>query len=144
MTVYSYLITILKKYNKSIDDIQWIGCKDFQIVKDDFFAYIQEKEYKELELDLPYDLLIVGKDFGVEINDFGDIFVYKSLPERPNKTINLKYLSTSNISEDEMENLKNSIHSTYDTAWVLYTSLNSDNNTFNLLKSFDEFVKADN
>ena len=70
--------------------------------------------------------------------------MYKSLPERPNKTINLKYLSTSNISEDEMENLKNSIHSTYDTAWVLYTSLNSDNNTFNLLKSFDEFVKADN
>ena len=49
MTVYSYLITILKNYNKSIDDIQWIGCKDFQIVKDNFFAYIQEKEYRELK-----------------------------------------------------------------------------------------------
>lgn len=144
MTIYSYLITILKNYNKSIDNIQWVGCKDFQIVKDDFLSYIQKKEYNEFDLDLPYDLLLVGENFWIELSDNGDTFVYKCLPKRPAKTINLKYFSTSNISEDEMENLKNSIRSTYDTAWVLYSSLNSDNNTFNLLKSFDEFVKAAN
>ena len=138
MTIYSYLITILKNYNKSIDNIQWVGCKDFQIVKDDFLSYIQKKEYNEFDLDLPYDLLLVGENFWIELSDNGDTFVYKCLPKRPAKTINLRYFSTSNISESEMKTLENSLKLTDGTKRNLFFSLNSDNNTLKLLQDFDE------
>ncbi|WP_440450785.1 hypothetical protein [Ruminococcus intestinalis] len=138
MTIYSYLITILKNYNKSIDNIQWVGCKDFQIVKDDFLSYIQKKEYNEFDLDLPYDLLLVGENFWIELSDNGDTFVYKCLPKRPAKTINLRYFSTSNISENEMKTLENSLKLTDGTKRNLFFSLNSDNNTLKLLQDFDE------
>lgn len=131
-------MSVLKKHNKSIDSIQWVGCKDFQIVKDDFLSYIQKKEYNEFDLDLPYDLLLVGENFWIELSDNGDTFVYKCLPKRPSSTINLRYFSTSNISEKEMETLENSLNLTDDTKRSLFLSLNSDNNTLKLLQDFDE------
>ncbi len=131
-------MSVLKKHNKSIDNIQWVGCKDFQIVKDDFLSYIQKKEYNEFDLDLPYDLLLVGENFWIELSDNGDTFVYKCLPKRPAKTINLRYFSTSNISENEMKTLENSLNLTDDTKRNLFLSLNSDNNTLKLLQDFDE------
>ena len=131
-------MSVLKKHNKSIDSIQWVGCKDFQIVKDDFLSYIQKKEYNEFDLDLPYDLLLVGENFWIELSDNGDTFVYKCLPKRPAKTINLRYFSTSNISENEMKTLENSLKLTDGTKRNLFFSLNSDNNTLKLLQDFDE------
>lgn len=131
-------MSVLKKHNKSIDSIQWVGCKDFQIVKDDFLSYIQKKEYNEFDLDLPYDLLLVGENFWIELSDNGDTFVYKYLPKRPSNTINLRYFSTSNISEKEMETLENSLNLTDDTKRSLFLSLDSDNNTLKLLQDFDE------
>lgn len=131
-------MSVLKKHNKSIDSIQWVGCKDFQIVKDDFLSYIQKKEYNEFDLDLPYDLLLVGKGFWIELSDSGDTFVYKCLPKRPANTINLRYFSTSNISENEMKILENSLNLTDGTKRSLFLSLNSDNNTLKLLQDFDE------
>lgn len=131
-------MSVLKKHNKSIDSIQWVGCKDFQIVKDDFLSYIQKKEYNEFDLDLPYDLLLVGENFWIELSDNGDTFVYKCLPKRPANTIYLRYFSTSNISEKEMETLENSLNLTDDTKRSLFLSLNSDNNTLKLLQDFDE------
>jgi len=131
-------LSVLKKHNKSIDSIQWVGCKDFQIVKDDFLSYIQKKEYNEFDLDLPYDLLLVGENFWIELSDNGDTFVYKCLPKRPANTIYLRYFSTSNISEKEMETLENSLNLTDDTKRSLFLSLNSDNNTLKLLQDFDE------
>lgn len=131
-------MSVLKKHNKSIDNIQWVGCKDFQIVKDDFLSYIQKKEYNEFDLDLPYDLLLVGENFWIELSDNGDTFVYKCLPKRPAKTINLRYFSTSNISENEMKTLENSLKLTDGTKRNLFFSLNSDNNTLKLLQDFDE------
>lgn len=131
-------MSVLKKHNKSIDSIQWVGCKDFQIVKDDFLSYIQKKEYNEFDLDLPYDLLLVGENFWIELSDNGDTFVYKCLPKRPANTIYLRYFSTSNISEKEMETLENSLNLTDDTKKSLFLSLNSDNNTLKLLQDFDE------
>lgn len=131
-------MSVLKKHNKSIDSIQWVGCKDFQIVKDDFLSYIQKKEYNEFDLDLPYDLLLVGENFWIELSDNGDTFVYKCLPKRPANTIYLRYFSTSNISEKEMETLENSLNLTDDTKRSIFLSLNSDNNTLKLLQDFDE------
>ncbi len=101
-TIYDYLLEIIKEHNKSINDIDWIGCTEFKIDKKKFLEYIKSCEYNEISLNLPYDLIIAGKDFWIEqTEDFGiEIFEYYTLPIKPNRTENLLCFSDREIDID--------------------------------------------
>lgn len=84
---------VLGTYNKSVDDVRWIGTKDGVMPIDDFL-----KE-ADLEYDRDYghnevrdDLKIVGDDWWMEryIYDGLEKWVFKTFPEKPVNTSPVK------------------------------------------------------
>lgn len=132
MTIYEYLIKILSKHNKSVNDIVWVGCKKFRIEKEFFYRYIKSHGFYDEKdnascLMLPYELLIVGSDFWIEIetHEFADdTLVYKSLPVMPQNEEKLLSLSTSEIIT--IEELDNFDLTKPDEANIYYRCLRSD------------------
>lgn len=89
-------IKVLKKNEKSENDVLWIGCKEF---KTDWkhFSEIANTEYDNgyggTKIDM--ELLIVGEDFWLERHEYdgSEWWEFKQMPKKPNKTYNFKSIS---------------------------------------------------
>ncbi len=141
MTIYEYLISVLEKQNKTIDDIKWIGCSKFQIEIKPFLTHIKERIFNGLNLDLPYDLIIVGNDFWLEINDDADKLEYKTLPQQPLQKTNLRCFSTSMI---DMDNERIQLDLNNEDDLKLYLNINLGQNTLETLSQYTTYKKNQN
>lgn len=139
-TIYDYLLEVLKEHNKTINDIDWIGCTEFKIDKKKFLEYIKSCEYNEISLNLPYDLIIVGKDFWLEqTEDFGiEIFKYYTLPSEPKRTENLLCFSDLEI---DIEYEKKSLDVNNPKGKKLYYKLAGERATLKTLLEYTKYKK---
>ncbi len=137
MKIYDYIIDILSKYNKTIADIIWIGCNKFEIEKEAFWDYTKQQNFNEISIDIPYDILIVGNDFWLEVTENLDRLEYKSLPKKPSKKINLFCYSTTMI-DAESERIKLNLNNEEEKQ--LYFNINSGLNTIDVLVQYTNYL----
>lgn len=111
MTLYEFTLICLKENGKDFNDIVWIGCKDFQITKENFIT-----TSRKIEPDKPYfistlpeDLIIVGDDFWLsrpvlyneDLKSLSDIWIFNQMPIMPKIQKQIKTLSSSELSSEE-------------------------------------------
>lgn len=102
MTLLETLKATLKEGEKNLDDIRWIGCKDFSIPIENFLelaARIQD----HFGADIAIDLVVVGNDFWVERDSLhsGEIWVLRKSPIKPKIECSLKTLTAKDLTEEE-------------------------------------------
>lgn len=77
---------LLEKFNKTLDDIKWIGGNNFQISKEQFV------KLADIEYDSGYghqvvacDLILVGADFWLERREYdgSEWWEYEEMPQKP-------------------------------------------------------------
>lgn len=104
---------VLKEFNKSIDDIIWIGSENNYIDIEKFFE-IADTEYTKdyYEHQVACNMFIVGKDWWLERHEFdGDEWwEYKSVPTKPKNKIELKALTRTQANYQD-----NRFHCSYVT-----------------------------
>lgn len=111
MNLLETLKTCLKNNGKSLSDIQWIGCIDFEIQKDEFYE-LALKTADNFLSEIATDLIIVGKDFWIErsyAETKKDNWIFKQYPEKPKtiqriKTLDLKTLNEAEYNQILLEN----------------------------------------
>lgn len=109
------ILECLKLHNKTVDEIQWIGCKDYRIPMDEFWK-LANVDYNNncLYRLIPYDLLIVGLDWWMERNEYNGFewWEFKEICKEP-KEIYLPLrlitygVSLSSIKTDEYRRKNN-------------------------------------
>lgn len=103
MNLLESLTACLKENGKSLDDIQWVGCKEFSIPIENFFTLAAETR-ETFNSDIAVDLLVVGKDFWAEREypDCGDVvWHFQTQPKKPSKEKMIKTLTTNDLTEGE-------------------------------------------
>ncbi len=77
---------VLEENGKSINDIVWVGCKDFEIPLASFLT-LSDEEYDSGYggNEVPIDLVIVGNDWWLERGEYdgAEWWEFKTLPKRP-------------------------------------------------------------
>lgn len=81
---------ILAENGKTINDIVWIGCKDFEIPIASFLV-LSDEEYDNGYggNEVPLDLIIVGKDWWLERGEYdgAEWWEFKTLPKQPERLL---------------------------------------------------------
>lgn len=98
MHFYSETMSILKKHNKTLDDIVWIGTESVEIPIENFIAladFNYDDGFGAQEVAL--DLLIVGHDFWLARIEYdgAERWEYHTMPQRPTtmQSVELLYVS---------------------------------------------------
>ena len=103
-TVWDDLMDALSYHGKSVEDVKWVGSKDFSVPLDNFYNLCRKIPYTE-DSDIPTDLLVVGEDFWLErvfVNhDAIGLWQYRTFPVKPEKEFQLSTLSLSDLSWEE-------------------------------------------
>ena len=90
----------LMKYNKTWNDVLWIGGYDFTINIEDF-KNLANREYDNGygAPEVAQDLKVVGEDWWLEREEYdgAEGWVYKSYPKKPLEQKSVKRVITSNI-----------------------------------------------
>ena len=79
-------LEVLNRYNKTWDDVEWLGNND-KIIDKDKFLILADREYdngyggNEVSL----NLVVVGKDFWLERHEYdgSEWWEFKQLPKKP-------------------------------------------------------------
>ena len=84
---YEEIKNILKYHKKTLDDIKWVGARNYTIDKDKFFEDIKNLEYDSgygLEV-INLDLIIVGDNFYLTRWEYdgSEGFEYITMPVKP-------------------------------------------------------------
>lgn len=87
---------ILKENNKKIEDIKWIGCKNFYVDTEDFIKL--SDTFYDADYGSPKvveDLLIVGDNWWLERHEYdgSEWWEYKSIPIKPERKEKIKALT---------------------------------------------------
>ncbi len=87
---------ILKENNKKIEDIKWIGCKNFYVDTEDFIKLsdtFYDADYGSPKV--AEDLLIVGDNWWLERHEYdgAEWWEYKSIPIKPQREEKIKALT---------------------------------------------------
>lgn len=105
MNLKNETLEVLADNNKTWEDVEWVGCKKFQISKDRFLE-LADVEYDDGygHPDVAIDLLVVGKDFWLERHEYdgSEWWEYKEMFSKPNITKEIKTLTNgcwSTLSE---------------------------------------------
>lgn len=107
-SIYKSIIGCLEAHGKSIEDIEWIGSDSFTIPIENFCKLSKSIPERNRDDDVPYDLLLVGKDFWIErfSDDCGHgSWEFKRFPEKPSLEYPIKALNCSQFSPEEFEQL---------------------------------------
>lgn len=90
----------LGAYDKSIDDVVWIGCPSFQISKDDFIT-LANKMYDSGYgwPEVAHDLIVAGYGWWLERAEYdgSEWWEYKTQPTIPQRTLKVKTLFTNDL-----------------------------------------------
>ena len=100
-------ISYLEKYNKSLDDIYWIGGKDYLISKEEFIQKADQLYSSGFGgVEVRPDLILVGKDFWIERHSYdgSEWWEFKTLPTPP-----IIIRKINNIIDWKDEDLENGI-----------------------------------
>ena len=84
---------VLKLQGKTLSDVVWVGCTDFQIPINRFVECAnQEYDSGYGAPEVATDLLVVGSDFWLERHEYDgqEWWEYKELPEMPHETRNIR------------------------------------------------------
>ena len=91
-------IEVLKNYNKTINDINWVGNGKYYFDVNEFLN-IANVEYDNGygAQEVAQDLLVVGDNWWLERHEYdgSEWWEYKEIPLKPNKKIELKALTIS-------------------------------------------------
>lgn len=102
MNLYDYILKVLFKNNKSVDDILWIGNQSYKIPINDFLTLAKRTEQLNnsgtiLSLYYPIDVLIVGEGWWLEYDDITDScdiqLKFCTPPIEPENTFKISSLS---------------------------------------------------
>lgn len=107
MNLLETLSLCLKRNNKDISQILWVGCESFEIPLNVFFDLASKTEDCFIS-EVADDLVVVGEDFLVEriyIDNSADEWLFKNKLKRPEKKVILKTLDKRDLNEYEYERL---------------------------------------
>lgn len=95
-------IDVLKNHNKSLSDVEWIGTSHEYVDINKFIEIantLYDDGYGSAEVAI--NLLIVGKNWWLErhAEDGSEWWVYKELPTKPKKFLDLKALTINQADE---------------------------------------------
>lgn len=83
----------LKIYGHTIKDIEWVGCRDYQIPLE-LFLRLADEEYSDGfgAQEVATDLLVVGDSWWLERHEYdgSEWWEYKSLPQKPKEIKTVK------------------------------------------------------
>lgn len=115
MTLLDLTIKCLELNGKTMNDIKWIGNKNFRIEINDFIKFSKKLNleicrFDSVDLDtLPTDLVVVGDDFWLarpilyteDCQYLSDVWIFNTMPEMPDTIKKIKTLSAKYLSENE-------------------------------------------
>lgn len=107
MNLLETLTECLKEHSKTLSDIQWVGCKDFEIPINNFID-LASKTRDGFLPEVADDLIVVGKNFWIErqYDEFDNfIWSYKQQPMHPQQSYTLKTLSIKAFNEADFNKL---------------------------------------
>lgn len=111
MNLFEETIKELKEHGKTIDDIRWVGCKDYSIFFEDFIELARNTNYDDGygAPQVCIDLLVVGKDFWLERHEYdgSEWWEYKSIPVLPFRVNIVKRLVAKGIGWETLEEANN-------------------------------------
>ena len=98
MNLLEETVQILKENNKTLDDILWIGTKDFTVDKKLALKIFGRTNYDSGfgAQEVAYDLLVVGAGWWLEREEYdgSEWWSYKELPTVPIKEVNIKRVAS--------------------------------------------------
>ena len=96
-------IDVLRRHNKKIKDIKWIGCSLFKIPINEFFE-LANKNYDSGygHAEVAQDLFIVGEDWWLERREYdgSEWWQYNILPIEPNHLQSVPTLFPEDETDD--------------------------------------------
>ena len=81
--------SVLDQHGKTLFDVVWVGCTDFQIPINQFVECANQKYDSGYGApEVATDLLVVGSDFWLERHEYdgSEWWEYKELPKMPHET----------------------------------------------------------
>jgi hypothetical protein len=96
-------LKVLKEMGKTVDDVKWVGGKDFRISWDNFETIANIEIFHTEARDIAADLVIVGDDWWLE-RDFWGLDGYYSgwaFETKPNKPDDKKFISNLLIEDHD-------------------------------------------
>lgn len=104
----------LEENGKTLDDVRWVGCKDFYIPLWNFIALADKFPFDGYSQGkIPEDILVVGDDWWVDLfcPHFGsDKWTFKSMPKYPARKQVIKTLDVFDLSYDETQEMLHEGH----------------------------------
>lgn len=95
--LYRELVTKLKTFGKTVDDIKFVCGESFCVDVKEFLEIAKKTNYDAGfgSAEVAYDLLIVGEDWWLERHEYdgSEWFEYKTMPNKPEKKKHIKRLS---------------------------------------------------
>ena len=88
MNLLKETMSVLKEHGKKLNDVQWFGCSEFVISKDNFLACADEDYDSGFGgQEVATDLLVVGNKWWLERHEYdgAEWWEYKELPIKPNE-----------------------------------------------------------
>jgi len=108
MNLLNETIEKLKKYNKKIEDIKWVGSNKHYIDIEDF-KKLANKNYDSSYgcMEVATNLLIVGEDWWLERHDYdgSEWWEYKKIPKKPEKKLKPKRIISNNLGYETLEEM---------------------------------------
>jgi hypothetical protein len=84
---------ILENNNYTLDDVEWVGTSLHYIDKEEFIK-LADRTYDNGygSQEVAENLILVGKDFWLERHEYdgSEWWEFKSMPQRPNKELNVE------------------------------------------------------
>lgn len=91
MNLKQETINVLEQHGLSVDDIEWIGTKEYTIPFDRELSVLDVEYYGGYGgQEIAHDLIIVGKDFWLERLEYdgAEWWEFKTMPTKPNELRN--------------------------------------------------------
>lgn len=91
MNLKQETINVLEQHGLSVDDIEWIGTREYTIPFDRELSVLDVEYYDGFGgQEIAWDLVVVGKDFWLERDEYdgSEWWEFKTMPTKPNELRN--------------------------------------------------------
>lgn len=144
INLFDYIIKILTKNDKTVNDIRWIGNEKYKTPIDDFLMLAKRTEQFDnpgtiLSLYYPIDVFIVGEGWWLEYDDITDScdvqLKFCTPPLEPENTFRISSLSPS----DDYPEIKSQLSK--EGEFRLYNAIDSSPKWLSELIEFEKYLK---
>ncbi|CDC78551.1 unknown [Clostridium sp. CAG:964] len=148
MYLYDYILQILTNNNKTVNEVLWIGDKNYQILVDEFFQLAMKTLLtppSRLCDVYPRNVVIAGKDWWLKYDysdDSGNSLMFCTYPRCPKNIIHITSFNPVDDNPNILDELKKNIISSQNTDLInLYNKLNSVNYDLETLVRYTEYTQ---